>query len=156
MKLVKCIPNEPIPSTIISFSHNLYFRCIYFFELDFMCSFIIYLFGCAEAQLVACGIQLSLTRDGTWAPCIGSLESQPLEHQGSPFMSSSRMLYTPKVEYPESNTFIQKNIFLPSLSFSVAKLIQEKLENVFLFWEKIPIPAVILSHLNILVILFPS
>ena len=27
----------------------------------------------------------SLTRDRTWAPCIGSSESQPLRHQGSPW-----------------------------------------------------------------------
>ena len=30
----------------------------------------------------------SLTRDLTWAPCIGSSESQPLNHQGSPVMLS--------------------------------------------------------------------
>ena len=27
----------------------------------------------------------SLTRDQTWAPCIGSTESYPLDHQGSPY-----------------------------------------------------------------------
>jgi len=32
-------------------------------------------------------LSLSLTRDGTWAPCIGSLESWPLDHQGSPRVS---------------------------------------------------------------------
>ena len=34
----------------------------------------------------ACGIPdpSSPTRDRTWAPCIGSLESQPLDHPGSP------------------------------------------------------------------------
>ena len=26
----------------------------------------------------------SLPRDGTWAPCIGSVESCPLDHQGNP------------------------------------------------------------------------
>ena len=26
----------------------------------------------------------SLTKDCTWAPCIGSMESQPLDHWGSP------------------------------------------------------------------------
>ena len=26
----------------------------------------------------------SPTRDQTWAPCIGSMESEPLDHQGSP------------------------------------------------------------------------
>ena len=34
-----------------------------------------------QLQNVGCS---SLTRDGTWPPCIGSLESQPLDHQGSP------------------------------------------------------------------------
>ena len=29
----------------------------------------------------------SLTRDQTQAPCIGSVESQPLDHQGSPDVS---------------------------------------------------------------------
>ena len=30
-----------------------------------------------------CGMQ-DLARDGTWASCIGSSESKPLDHQGSP------------------------------------------------------------------------
>ena len=34
-----------------------------------------------QLQHVGCS---SLTRDGTWAPCIGSLEFQTLDHQGSP------------------------------------------------------------------------
>lgn len=37
-KLVKCIPNESMVSTIIISSQDLLFRCIYFFELDFMTS----------------------------------------------------------------------------------------------------------------------
>ena len=52
----------------------------------------IYLFGCTRSQLqhsdlqlqhgnsvVACGIQFA---DRTWMPCIGSAESQPLDHWG--------------------------------------------------------------------------
>ena len=27
-----------------------------------------------------------MTRDGTWDPCIESMESQPLDHQGSPLV----------------------------------------------------------------------
>ena len=39
----------------------------------------IYLFGCAGSLFQQEGPS-SLTRDGTWAPCIGSEESQPLDH----------------------------------------------------------------------------
>ena len=48
----------------------------------------IYLFGCAG---LSCSTQdwqhvgpSSLTRDQIWAPCIGSTESWPLDHQRSP------------------------------------------------------------------------
>ena len=27
---------------------------------------------------------ISLTKDGNWAPCVGSTEFQPVNHQGSP------------------------------------------------------------------------
>ena len=36
---------------------------------------------------LSCGMHVrssSLTRDRTWAPCIRSVESYPLDHQGSP------------------------------------------------------------------------
>ena len=39
----------------------------------------------------------SLTKDQTWAPCIGSAESYPLDHQGSPkstFLCMKRSLIT--------------------------------------------------------------
>lgn len=39
----------------------------------------IYLFGCAGSLFQQEGPSF-LTRDGTWAPCIGSKESQPLDH----------------------------------------------------------------------------
>ena len=38
-------------------------------------------------RTLSCGIHVgsnSLTRDRTWAPCVGSAESYPLCHQGSP------------------------------------------------------------------------
>ena len=35
-------------------------------------------------HFAACGILVSLTRDRTCVPCIGSTDSQPLDHQGSP------------------------------------------------------------------------
>ena len=61
----------------------------------------------------SCGIQTlkkmqcvgssSLTRDWTWAPCIGSTESSPLDHQGGPqldvllrcltFLAAGQMLH---------------------------------------------------------------
>ena len=49
-----------------------------------------YLFGCSRSWLRHVNSQLqqvesnSLTRDRTQAPCIGSLESYPLNHQGRP------------------------------------------------------------------------
>ena len=70
----------------------IFFYCDVFFKKN------IYLFIWLCQVLVASGIfscsmwdlQLrhvgssSLTRDQTWAPCIGSTESQLLDHQGSP------------------------------------------------------------------------
>ena len=38
----------------------------------------------AGSLAVACGIPSSLTRNGTQAPCIRSVQSQPLDHQGRP------------------------------------------------------------------------
>ncbi|XP_060164404.1 protein archease isoform X2 [Globicephala melas] len=49
----------------------------------------------AVRRLLSCGMwtlscsmhvgSSSLTSDRTWAPCIGSVESHPLDHQGSPY-----------------------------------------------------------------------
>ena len=50
-----------------------------------------YLFGCTRSQLWHVRSS-SLTRDQTWAPCIRSAESQPLDHQGSP--SNSVLIVT--------------------------------------------------------------
>ena len=52
----------------------------------------IYLSRLCQVLVVACRLlscsmhagSSSLTRDQTWAPCIGSTESYPLDHQGSP------------------------------------------------------------------------
>lgn len=38
----------------------------------------------ARVSLAACGILVPVIRDQTQAPCIGSVESYPLDHQGSP------------------------------------------------------------------------
>ena len=38
----------------------------------------------AKVLVVACAILIPLTRDQTQAPCIGSVKSYPLDHQGSP------------------------------------------------------------------------
>ena len=51
---------------------------------------------------MACGIfsrgmrarSSSLTRDRSRAPCIGSAESYPLDHQGSPFLQFLKHAYT--------------------------------------------------------------
>ena len=45
--------------------------------------FLMYSSGCTRPQFQHVGSS-SLTRDQTRAPCTGSLESQPLDHQGSP------------------------------------------------------------------------
>ena len=50
------------------------------------------LFGCARSLVVACEL-LVVPREPvpdqwwTWPPCIGSRESQPLDHQGTPWLS---------------------------------------------------------------------
>ena len=58
-----------------------------YFCLTFVSSFLkiifIYLFGCTGFKLQHVGSS-SLTRDRSWAPCIGSADSQPLNHQGGP------------------------------------------------------------------------
>ena len=101
-----CTLQGSLPSILLD-SHGYAF---YFF---FQKHLFIYLFGCAGSQLwhprfwtsdLHCGMQdlffffsfrmqdlqlwyvesISLTRDQTWIPCIGSTESQPLGHQGSP------------------------------------------------------------------------
>ena len=41
----------------------------------------------AAGGFLSCGLHVgssSPARDRTWAPCIGSVESYPLRHQGSP------------------------------------------------------------------------
>ena len=47
------------------------------------------LLSCSMSTL-SCGMHVgssSLTRDRTWAPCTGSMESYPLDYQGSPWTS---------------------------------------------------------------------
>ena len=48
-------------------------------------------------QTLSCGMHVgssSLTRDWTRAPCIGSSESQPLHHLGSPYDEIFKPLFT--------------------------------------------------------------
>ena len=85
--LVKMLPQD-LPL-------NLTFPYIYFFFKSPLCPQCIsqclaisisYLFiGCAGSQLWHAGSS-SLTRDQTQAPCVGNVESQPLEQQGSPII----------------------------------------------------------------------
>ena len=45
-------------------------------------------------QTLSCGVHVrssSLIRDRTWDPCIGSAESYPLRHQGSPRKTSKAL-----------------------------------------------------------------
>ena len=55
------------------------------FSYVFFLNIYFYLFGCIESQLWHVGSS-SLTRDQTQPPCIRSAESQPLDHQGIPFL----------------------------------------------------------------------
>ena len=51
------------------------------------CLFVVCRLLSCGMQTLSCGMHVgssSLTRDQTWAPCIGSAESYPLDHQGSP------------------------------------------------------------------------
>ena len=59
--------------------------------LNFNILFYLHLFIFFYFLAALCGMwDLSLlTRDGTRIPCIGSAESQPLDHQGSPLASIS-------------------------------------------------------------------
>ena len=50
---------------------------------QFLFFFFINLCGSAGSQLWHTGSSF-LTRDRTWAPCLGNAESEPLHHQGSP------------------------------------------------------------------------
>ena len=50
----------------------------------------IYLFPwLCQVLVAACGIQCPNLRDRTCGPCIGKAESQPLDHQGSPYPSQT-------------------------------------------------------------------
>ena len=50
---------------------------------DLRCSMQIFM---CDTQTLSCGLWdlVPLTRGQTWTPCIGSMESWPLDHQGSP------------------------------------------------------------------------
>ena len=90
------------PSTYSFFSPNIYLF-IYLAALGFSCSMqdlrcCVWDLTCGVRDLwlrpvgvftcsmwtLSCSMWDSLTRDRTRAPCIGSAESQPLDHQGSP------------------------------------------------------------------------
>ena len=55
--------------------------------IDFLKYLFIYLFRLRRVWTLSCGMRAgssSPTRDQTQAPCIASVESYPLAHQGSP------------------------------------------------------------------------
>ena len=67
----------------------LYYGILEFiFFLIFIYLFCLHWLFVAAGRLLSCGMHVgssSLTRDRTWAPCIGRVESYPLCHQGSPW-----------------------------------------------------------------------
>ena len=54
-----------------------------FFFFKYLVIYLMNLFGCIESSMQHVRSS-SLIRDGTWIPCNRSVESQPLDHQGSP------------------------------------------------------------------------
>ena len=88
----------PSPSEMISFlNFMLIILLVFFFKNLFI--YLLLFFWLRRVLVVACGIFIvacvllscgmrvgssSPTRDRTWAPCIVSVESYPLDHQGSP------------------------------------------------------------------------
>ena len=70
----------------------------------------------------------SLTRDGTWAPCIRSKESYPLDHQGSPcqffntanFFKTSPLTLVEKLACDPNNVLL---LHLPGLNFPSKHLV---------------------------------
>ena len=100
-------------------------------KIHFLFHLFIYLFGCTGSQLwqvgslvvapglLSCGIRTlscgmhvgssSLTRDRTRAPCIGSAESYPLYHQGSPPKMHFRKLLSQGFFGYKQNEAIQIN-----------------------------------------------
>ena len=89
----------------------------------------------AAHGLLSCGMHVgssSLTRDRTLAPCIGSVESYPLDHQGSPphYIYSSYFLNLPQtVTVPMTlNTF-----FFFKAKGKVKRLLPNRMEILFYF-----------------------
>ena len=90
--------SKSLSLVIFYIMHQLLFRLgcnvfFFFFNLaapGLSCRTPVFCCGMRDLQLWHANFQLrhvessSLTRDGTWAACIGSAESQPLDHQGSP------------------------------------------------------------------------
>ena len=71
-------------------------------------------------RTLSCGMHVgssSLTRDRTWAPCVGSVESYLLHHQGSP----ARTFFKQKEVTNES----REAYFV--VSFSLTKMICQKI-----------------------------
>ena len=58
---------------------------------DLYCGMRDLFFSSCGVKILSCSLwDLVLTRDETQAPCIGSLESQPQDHQGSPDKCSDK------------------------------------------------------------------
>ena len=90
-----------------------------FFFLNF-----IYLFGCSGSQLQHVGSS-SLTRDRTWAPCTGSSESQPLDHQGSPisitFCVISLEMFSSLLLCSSMNNLLQNEFLISVIVYFISR-----------------------------------
>ena len=62
-------------------------RGVLFSRFSFFFSFFLAFFFFFWLPCTACGILTSLTRNQITAPCSGSTDSQPLDHQGRPLFS---------------------------------------------------------------------
>ena len=80
----------------------------------------------------------SLIRDWTWAPCTGSMESQPLDHQGSPNLDT----------FKENRSVLLLNV--PQLGFACFPWLKWSYA-IFFFWPGIPYKwccATFVQHLS--------
>ena len=106
------------------------FQLVFFFELFIYLAVLGLSCSMQDLQLQRSNSQLQhmgssfLTKDRTWAPCIRSRESQPLDHQGSSWFFSFRFDLTQKQQHILSklsklNLLILKKIILLALNSKV-------------------------------------
>ena len=84
--MFKSFPYKEMCPLFIKFIRNIWITlCLFMLFVVFVCFNLVF-------HLVALGISVactsSLSSTGNWDPCIGSMESSPLDHHGSPGYSS--------------------------------------------------------------------